>query len=186
MDKIDKAAETMIANLEKNTGKSLDQWIAIVRATGLQKHNELIKFLKTEHGFTHGFANLVAHKAKGSDAASKAETTDLVADQYKGKESLRAIYDNLIREIGKFGKDVEIAPKRAYVSLRRNKQFAILQPSTKTRMDIGLNLKGVEPVGKLEASGSFNSMCSHRIRVENKEDVDDQVIAWIKEAYSNS
>lgn len=176
----------MIANLEKNTGKPLAEWVAVVRASGLSKHGEVVKFLKTEHGFTHGFANLVAHEAKGSAAASLAETTDLVAEQYKGKENLRPLYDLLIAEINKFGKDVEAAPKKAYVSLRRGKQFAILQPSAKTRLDIGLNLKDVEPQGKLEAAGNWNSMCSHRIRITEIKEADAEVIKWLKMAYENS
>lgn len=183
---MDQATKTMIANLEKNTGKPLAEWVAVVRASGLSKHGEVVKFLKTEHGFTHGFANLVAHEAKGSAAASLAETTDLVAEQYKGKENLRPLYDLLIAEINKFGKDVEAAPKKAYVSLRRGKQFAILQPSAKTRLDIGLNLKDVEPQGKLEAAGSWNSMCSHRIRITEIKEADAEVIKWLKMAYENS
>lgn len=183
---MDQATKTMIANLEKNTGKPLAEWVAVVRASGLSKHGEVVKFLKTEHGFTHGFANLVAHEAKGSAAASLAETTDLVAEQYKGKENLRPLYDLLIAEINKFGKDVEAAPKKAYVSLRRGKQFAILQPSAKTRLDIGLNLKDVEPQGKLEAAGNWNSMCSHRIRITEIKEADAEVIKWLKMAYENS
>jgi predicted transport protein len=178
-------SDVMIANLLKNTGKSLEEWIKIVRSTGLEKHGEMIKFLKTEHEFTHGFANLVAHKARESDAGS-AEDTDLVDGQYEGKEQFRPIYDDLIKEITKFGKDVEIAPKRAYVSLRRKKQFGLIQPSTKTRLDIGINLKGKNPEGNLEASGSFNSMVSHRVRVESKADIDKNVIKWLKEAYDSA
>jgi len=172
----------MIANLEKNTGKSLDEWIKIVKATGLEKHGEMMKFLKTEHEFTHGFANLVVHKARKSDAGSAGEE-DLVDGQYKGKEHFRPIYDGLIKEISAFGNDVEIAPKKAYVSLRRKKQFGLIQPSTKSRLDIGINLKGEKPAGKLEASGSFNSMVSHRVRVESETDVDKKVIGWLKKAY---
>ena len=79
------------------------------------------------------------------------------------------------------GTDVELSPKKAYVSLRRNKQFALIQPSTATRLDLGLNLKGVEPAGKLEASGSFNAMCSHRIRFTSTADIDDKVkTGWRK------
>lgn len=183
---MDKTAATMIANLEKNTGKSLAEWVSIVRASGFAKHGEIIKFLKTEHGFTHGFANLVAHEARGSAAVHLAETTDLVAEQYQGKEVLRPIYDQLIAAVKGFGADVEIAPKKAYVSLRRNKQFAILQPSTKTRFDLGLNLKGVDPAGPLEAAGSWNSMCTHRIRLEKPEEVSAQVIEWLKQAYEGA
>lgn len=180
---MDKALETMLANLQKNTGKSLDEWVAVVHGTGLSKHSDIIAFLKTEHQFGHGFANLVAHSALKSDAVSMSETTDLVAEQYAGKDEMHAIYRSLMAEIEKFGPDVEVAPKKAYVSLRRNKQFALIQPSTKTRLDIGLNLKGVAPDGKLEAAGSFNAMCTHRIRIEQVGDVTPDVIGWIKQAY---
>ncbi len=177
--------ETMIANLEKNTGKSLAEWIKIVKASGKEKHGEMIKFLKTEHDFTHGFANLVVHKARQSDAGS-AEESDLVDGQYKGKEQFRPIYDDLIKKIKAFGGDVEIAPKKAYVSLRRKKQFGLIQPSTKSRLDIGINLKDAKPTGKLEASGSFNSMVSHRVRVESASDVDKNVVQWLKKAYDDA
>ncbi|HEY9177879.1 MAG TPA: DUF4287 domain-containing protein [Flavipsychrobacter sp.] len=175
--------QSMVQNLEKKTGKPLAEWIEIVNSTKLQKHTEIVNFLKTEHGFTHGFANMVALKARGTDAGSAANTDDLVTAQYKGKETLRPMYDKLIKEIQKFGRDVEVAPKNAYVSIRRKKQFAILQPSTKTRLDVGINLKGTGPTGKLEKSGSFNTMVSHRVRVEKPEDVDKDLFNWLKQAY---
>lgn len=179
--------DTMIKNLEAQTGKKFDHWIKLVKKSKLTKHGEVIKFLKENHNFTHGYANLVAHKAKGSDAGSAVEAgEDLVTQQFKGKESLKPIYDKLVKQISSFGKDVELAPKKAYVSLRRKKQFALIQPSTKTRLDIGVNLKGVAPQGKLEASGSFNAMCSHRIRIEKANDVDAKVIGWIKKAYEEA
>jgi len=110
-----------------------------------------------------------------------------VAGQYSGdKAALRPLYDALIAAAQKFGNDVEIAPKKTYVSLRRSKQFALLQPSTKTRLDVGLNLKGEAPEGRLEASGSFNAMCTHRVRVESKADVDATLIAWLKRAYDRA
>lgn len=177
---------TMIMNLKKKTGTSLEEWIRIVKASGLEKHGDIMKLLKGEHGLTHGFANMVTHKARQSDAGSAASTDDLVEAQYSGKEGLRPIYDSVIEQVKSFGSDVEIAPKKSYVSLRRAKQFGLLQPSTKTRFDIGLNLKGVEPEGKLEAAGSFNSMCTHRIRCEDVADLDAGVIAWLKQAYENA
>lgn len=183
---MDKALETMLANLQKNTGKSLEEWVQIVRAKNFAKHGEIIQFLKTEHQFGHGFANLVAHSARESDAATMSETVDLVADQYKDKAALRPIYERLMAEISQFGDDVEVSPKKAYVSLRRNKQFALIQPSTKTRLDVGLNLKGVAPAGKLEASGSFNSMCSHRVRLETLEDLSPEIFVWLRQAYEAS
>jgi hypothetical protein len=79
-----------------------------------------------------------------------------------------------------------VSPKKTYVSLRRSKQFALVQPSTKTRLDVGLNLKGVPPAGRLEASGSFNAMCTHRVRVETAADVDAALIGWMRDAYDRA
>lgn len=179
---MDQAAQTMIDNLKKNTGKSLDQWIAIVKTSGLKKHGEIVKHLKEKHGFTHGFANLVAMKTLKTDAGS-AEDMQLIEDQYKGKEDLKPVFNKLMNVIRSFGDDVEIAPKRAYVSLRAKKQFGLIQPSTKTRLDVGINLKGTAAAGRLEASGSFNSMCSHRVRLNADSEIDAELISWLKEAY---
>jgi uncharacterized protein DUF5655/uncharacterized protein DUF4287 len=183
----EEVAQTMIDNMKANTGKTLDQWLKIARAAKLEKHGQILKHLKTDHGMTHGYANLVAHKTLKSDAGSAESTDDLVAAQYAGpKADLRPIYDAIINATASFGKDIEIAPKKAYVSLRRNKQFAIIQPSTKTRVDVGINLKGTDPTDRLEASGSFNSMVSHRVRLEDPKQVNKQLIAWLKKAYTNA
>lgn len=182
---MDKATQTMIDNLHKNTGKTLEDWIAIVNKENLEKHGEIIKFLKEQHAFTHGFANLVAHKAKGSDAGSAENPDSLITEQYKGKESLKPIYDKLMSEILTFGKDIEIAPKNAYVSLRRKKQFATLGPATKTRFEVGVNLKGEDATGKLEAEKP-NAMCSHKIKLTAINEIDKEVINWIKKAYDNA
>ncbi|MEZ4821823.1 MAG: DUF5655 domain-containing protein [Ignavibacteria bacterium] len=108
-----------------------------------QKHGEILKFLKEQHGLTHGFANLISLKARGTDAGSAENKSDLIEKQrYKGKEHFKPIYDKLISGIKKFGNDIEIAQKNANVSLRRKKQFALLEPATKTRFEIGINLKG--------------------------------------------
>ena len=178
--------DAMIANLKDKTGKTLEQWIAIARKSGAAKHGEIVKMLKLNHGMTHGYANLVAHKSLQSDAGSIGATTDLVAAQYAGdKAALKPIYDSLIKAAKSCG-EMEVAPKKAYVSLRRSKQFAIIQPSTKTRIDLGLNMKGVAAKGRLEKSGSFNAMVSHRVRLEKATDVDKDVKAWLKQAWSEA
>lgn len=182
---MDDATATMIRNLEEKTGKSLDQWIAVVKKLGDKKHSEVVNHLKAEHGLGHGYANLVVHASKGGLAKPDAAAgEDLLAQQFTGEKAvLRPIYDKLATELARFGSDVELAPKKAYVSVRRAKQFAILQPSTKTRFDVGINLKGVPAKGRLEASGSFNSMVSHRVRLESLGEVDKELLGWLKAAY---
>lgn len=183
---LDKATQTQIANIEKNTGKTLKQWIDIVNKSGFAKHGELVNFLKEKHGFTHGNANVVVHFARQSHAGATENSDDLISEQYKGKENLKPWYDKIMAEINKFGKDVEVAPKKAYVSLRRKKQFALIQPSTKERLDVGLNIKGVEPSGVVEDGKKWNAMCTHRIRVENEKGINKDLFNWIKQAYDQA
>jgi hypothetical protein len=113
MTAADDAFESMARNLEDKTGKSLARWVEVGWSTGAVKHGELVKALKSDHGLTHGYANLVAHETLKS-AAQHAADDDLIAVQYAGaKAPLRALYDPVLREVGAFGSDIEIAPKKA-------------------------------------------------------------------------
>jgi len=179
--------KSMLQNLPERTGKTLGEWKDLLVKEGLSGHKEIMTFLKKTHGVTHGFANLISQKAREAAAGGALSGEDLIEAQYSGgKESLRPIYEALTAAIERFGPDVEFAPKKAYVSLRRNKQFGLIQPSTKTRVDVGINLKGTEPTPRLEVSGSFNSMVSHRVRVTEVAEVDAQLLGWLKEAYEGS
>ena len=184
---------TMIANLPEKTGRSLEAWIAEVRDSGLEKHGQIVGMLK-ERGVSHGYANLIAHAAReraaggagsGADAVRAGEP-DLVEAQYTGKEDLRPIYDRIASAVRGFGDDVELAPKKAYVSLRRNKQFGLLQPSTKSRLDVGIKLKDAALTARLEASGSWNAMVTHRVRVSTRDEVDDELVGWLRRAYDDA
>jgi hypothetical protein len=108
---------------------------------------------------------------------------DLVTNQYKGKEALKPLHDAIVDYVKSFGVELEIAPKKTSVSLRRKKQFALIQPSTKTRIDLGINLKGVEPQGRLEA---MTGMCTHKIKLSDLSDFDGEVKDWLKEAFGRA
>jgi predicted transport protein len=176
----------MIAKLPAVTGKTLDQWQSLVRSSGLTAHGQIVKLLKTDHGVTHGYANLIAHKTLKSDAASAGDAGDLVAAQYSGaKAAVKPIYDAVLAAVQKFGPDVEISPKKTYVSLRRSKQFGLLQPAA-ARLDVGIALKGATATPRLELSGSFNAMVSHRVRVGSVSEVNAELIGWLRQAYERA
>ncbi|MEM7284450.1 MAG: DUF4287 domain-containing protein, partial [Pseudomonadota bacterium] len=176
---------TMLKNLPEKTGKTLKQWFAVLKKTKLEKHGQMVSFLKKDHGVTHGFANLIAHQFRSADAP--AAPSGPVDSQYSGsKADLRPIYDAILNALLKFGEDVEVSPKKTYVSLRRGKQFALIQPSTRTRVDVGLNLPKAKPTKRLEPSGSFNAMVSHRVRLESTKDVEKKLINWLKKAYEGA
>lgn len=176
----------MEKGLLEKTGKSLEEWVGIVRKEDLEKHGQIMKFLKDTHGFTHGFANFVALKSRESDAASF-DKEDLITNQYsKGKEHLKPIYDKILGIVQGFGPDVEVAPKKAAVSLRRKRQFALVKPATKTRIDLGLKLNDAEVTNRLENSGPFGSMCTNRVQLTELSQVDDELIGWLTLAYEQA
>jgi hypothetical protein len=147
---MEKAVVTMVENFKEKTGYSLAEWKIILAEKGLTKHGEIVKFLKETHNITHGYASEIGLKVLGSDADSTANTDELIVNQYKGKEHLMPMYEKILAAVKTFGSEFEIAPKKAYVALRRKKQFIILNPASKTRFEIGFNLKGTEAKGKLK------------------------------------
>jgi len=179
---MDKALQTMINNMPEKTGKSLDEWKKILSKKGFAKHGEAVKYLKSEHGVTHGFANTIVSLSKDSGASEE----DLVVNQYKGKEDLFPIYEQLISQLNAFGNDVTISPKKGGVSIIRKRQFALIKPATKTRIDLGLKIKGKPSAGRLEDSGPFGTMCTHRVKISSLEDIDSDVLSWLQEAYNAS
>lgn len=177
-------AQTMIDNLPAKTGRDLAGWLRVVGAEKLDKHGQIVKFLKGEHGVGHGYANLIAHQALQSSALS-ASGDDLVEAQYAGaKAALRPLYDRLVEIVQRFGDDVELAPKKSYVSVRRKKQFATFQPSTKTRMDVGVQLKGVEIDASERLQEVRGGMVSHKVAVHDAAEIDAELRRWLGAAYA--
>ncbi|MEB8329930.1 DUF4287 domain-containing protein [Flavobacteriaceae bacterium KMM 6897] len=179
---MDKALQTMIDNMPKKTGKSLPEWKKLLEAKAFSKHSEAMQFLKKEHGVTHGFANTIVLLSKDKGEAPE----DLVAKQYQGKEQLLPIYNKLIATVDQFGPDVIITPKKRTVSFIRKKQFALIKPATKTRIDLGLKLIGKEETDRLGKSGPFGTMCTHRVQITTVDEVDQQLENWLKEAYEKA
>lgn len=172
----------MINNMPEKTGKSLQQWKAVLKKEAFEKHGQAVKYLKTEHGVTHGFANTIVTLSKEENSSDD----DLVCNQYMGKESLTPIYDALISYVNTLGSDVTITPKKGSVSIIRKRQFILIKPATKTRIDLGFKLKDKKTIDRLENSGPFGTMCTHRVQLTEASQVDSQLKNWIKEAYEKS
>jgi predicted transport protein len=179
---MDQALQTMISNMPEKTGKSLAEWKQLLGKKQFTKHSEAVNFLKKEHGVTHGFANTIVTLSKDTGDSPD----DLVSKQYKGKENLFPIYEKIHSVVSQLGPDVTITPKKTSVSFIRKKQFALITPATKTRADLGLKLVGKPLTDRLENSGPFGTMCTHRVRLEDASQVDKELIAWLKEAYEKA
>jgi hypothetical protein len=180
MNSIDKAVAAQLANIEKRTGQSLADLARIVAASGLAKHGELVTMLKRDLGMGHGDANTLVHHVRRLNASAAPQ--DAVALLYTGKKAaLRPIHDRLMKAIRGFG-EFEEAPKKTYVSLRRRKQFATIGPATTTQVEVGLNMKGVTPTGRLVQLPP-KGMCDYKVRLASADEVDAELLGWIRKAF---
>ena len=178
MSTVEKALATQLANIEKRTGKSLAELSKLIEASGLQKHGEIRDMLKTKLGMGHGDANTLVHHVRQGAAPPPPSSPNAVLDEiYSGpKAELRPIHDALMKAINMFG-DFEVAPKKGYVSLRRKKQFAMIGPTTKTRVDLGINAKSLPGDPRLLTMPPA-SMCQYQVRLSRASEVTADVIAW--------
>jgi predicted transport protein len=110
---------------------------------------------------------------------------DAFAAQYAGaKVALRPIYDRVLAVVQGFGDDVELQTRKTYVAFARGKQFAVVQPATKTRVDVGLKLPGVQAGGRLEpATNTGSGSMTHKVAVTSVDEVDEKLIDWLRKAY---
>ena len=186
MTDLDKAVATQLANIALRSGKSLDELKQIVRQSGLAKHGEMVTLLKTTLAMGHGDANTVVHLARQPDAPDGAavRSAEQVLDQlYAGpKQALRPIHDALLATLQGFG-SFDAVPKQAYVSYRRKKQFAMIGPATQTQVEIGLNMQGVAASDRLLQLPA-GQMCNYKLRLGELKDVDAELIAWLRTAYT--
>jgi hypothetical protein len=190
MNVVDKATETQIQNIQTRTGKTLDELFALIRESDLSKHGEIREMLKRDLNMGYGDANALAAAflksvGQGGAPAAEAATEDVVGAIYaSAKGELRPIHEKLMAAIATLG-PFEIAPKKAYVSLRRKKQFATIGPATKTRVDVGLNMKGVPATERLVELPP-GGMCQYRVSLTEVSEVDQELMAWVRSAYEGA
>lgn len=175
------ALATQLRNIESRTGKRFAELQALIAASGLAKVSEQRSHLMQTLGLGYGDANTLALLARQAAAPPAADADPLTAIYSGRKAALRPLHEALMTRIAAFG-PFEIAPKQAYVSLRRRKQFAMVGPATQTALELGLNAKGLLPESprlKVVAGG----MCSHALRLADAGEIDGELLAWARLAY---
>lgn len=178
--------EANLARLKDRTGRTLEEWIRVVKKTGPATEKERILWLKQAHGITTNYALWIAKRADGAGAADDYDPDAMVEAMYAGKKAaLRPIYDRMLAMAFALGKDVRVCPCKTIVPFYRKHVFAQVKPTTATRVDIGFAFKDMKPSGKLISTGGFEKgdRITHRIPIESIEDIDKEVGKWLKHAY---
>ena len=174
------ATATQLRNIETKTGKTLAQLRTVIAQSGLAKHGEVRTLLIERFGLGHGDANALAHAARAEPAAAAGD--DPLDAIYTGtKAGLRPLHDQVMAKVKGFGA-FELAPKKAYVSLRRKKQFAMLGPATQSQLELGLNVKSLPADARLKAMPA-GGMCQYTVRLSSAADVDAKLVAWLRAAF---
>lgn len=190
MNIVDTATQNQIKNLQKRSGKTLDELLMHIKNSGLTRHGEIRDLLKRDFAMGHGDANMLTHFYLGSSAAFTPPSgeDDLVAAvdalYQDDKAVLRPVHDSVMAAIHMLG-HFEIAPKKGYLSLRRKKQFAMLGPASRGRIEIGLNMKDMPASVRLipQAAGG---MCQYKVYLTRVEELDDEVKGWLKTAFEGA
>ena len=187
MSSVERAKATQIANIQKKTGKSLEELTGLIQTSGLSKHGEIRSMLMEKLGLGYGDANMLVQHILKTDVLLVVQekglsTEDILDEIYSGpKASLRPIHEKVMSAIQQFG-EFEIAPKKGYVSLRRKRQFAMLGPATTTRIELGINIKNLDVDERLIEQPA-GSMCNYKVRFSEAEQVDETIVSWVRRAY---
>ena len=181
-----------IAELKQKTGRSLDEWLRLIKKSGPKDEQARREWLKMEHGLGTNSAWWLAERAGGKgteigDPDAYLEAAEgYVEEMFSGsKAELRPIYDALLKVGLKIGKDVKACPCQTIVPLYRKHVFAQIKPTTTRRVDIGFALGDMKPKGRLIDTGGFakKDRITHRIPLESAKDIDDEVKHWLRVAY---
>jgi hypothetical protein len=183
-----------VMELKEKTGRSLDEWLALIKKEGPKDEKAQREWLKSKHKLGTNSAWWLAERAAGKNTEDNdpelylRAAVQYVQEQYAGgKEGLRALYDVLL-EVGKsLGQDVKACPCKTIVPLYRKHVFAQIKPTTNSRIDLGFALghyKGKMPKRVIVTGGAAKKdRITHRIEIQSASDIDDEVKRWLKTAY---
>lgn len=180
--------QAYLDNIKEKTGLSVDDFRALAEARGLLrpgvKAGEVVTWLKTDYGLGHGHAMAMFGTLRSFDAP-KLSDQDRIDKLFSGKRSAqRPTFEALLIKVREFGDDIGVQAGNSYISLLRNgKKFGIVKVLA-DRLDVGIKLKGTPATSRLSASGSWNSMVTHRVRVSAPAEVDRQLVGWLREGYA--
>lgn len=170
--------------LEESTGEGVDAWNERIERQGFEDEQGLRAWL-TQQGVTGYAQSLLVMERFGYPDFITASAEQLIEGQYADRAQLRPIFDAIIDAVSAFG-EVTVQARKTYVSLvSPRRTFARVQPTTKTRLDLGLRLEGQPPGGRLQPSAIHETM-KLQISFTLVDQVDAEALSWLRKAYDEN
>lgn len=181
-----------VAELKTKTGRTLDEWCALIRAEGPVELAERRTWLKSAYGLGTNTAWWLAERADGqptwdeSPEAYLAVAPQYVAEMFAGPKALLfPAYEALVRLAREVASDIRFCPCKTIVPFYREHVIAEVKPASRTRIDFGLALGTQKGQGRLVETGGLakKNRITHKIAIATPTDVDAFVRRWLQTAY---
>jgi predicted transport protein len=188
--------QAVLANFKAKTGRTVEEWTALVHAEGLDDAKAIHTWLKTQ-GLGGTQAGLVAQRARTAPGHAFDDTPEgylaaaprYVEGQYGGKKAaLRPLFEQIVTLARALGPDVKVCPCETIVPFFRNHVFAEVKPLV-SRLDLGLALgdpaRVKDPRGRLKDTGGFakKDRITHKVEISSAAGLDAAVLGWLRRAY---
>jgi predicted transport protein len=175
-------------SLAARTGRSLEQWLDLVRSSGLDPldQNAVRGWLKREHGVPQNSQWAIADAAARAAGWVPPTVAEYVDRQYAGaKAALRPVYDALAAAITELGDDVTVEGRGTYIPFVRGRQFAAIAAAARDRVDLGLRFSDPPASARLRPGGG-PGQATHTVSLRSAQDVDDEVRHLLTAAYEQN
>jgi hypothetical protein len=178
--------DAIVAKFKERTGKTIEQWVELVRKSGPAGAAELREWLKERHGLTTNYAMFVAQQTEGKGGAANYHPDELVNAIFTDtKEHLRPIYEQILAFGLQLGRDVKVCPCATIIPFYRKHVFAQVKVPNCSRLDLGFAFGDMKASGKLIDTGGFakKDRITHRVEIASPADFDESVQSWFRRAY---
>ena len=171
----------------QRTGKTLDEWVAAVLASGLDPldQNSVRKWLKSEHGIAQNTQWAIADAAARAAGWVRPSPDGYIDSQYTGKKAgLRPIFDAVRAVILRLDPLVSVEGRGGYTPFVHNRQFCAVEAKSKLVV-LGLRFKEAPDSARL-LEGKAPGQCTHRIELTNPDQVDEEVVSFLSISYEQN
>jgi hypothetical protein len=173
--------------LEKRTGRNVEAWNQLIGRRRFPNQSAMRTWLTAE-GVTGYGQMLLVWERFGYPDFMTAGANDLIGRQYADRAHLRPILDATLAALPGITQVAVVQARKTYVSLvSKRRTFAVIQATTKKRVDLGLRLRDQRPGARLKSGKSVgNGSMTVSLPLSSPTDLDDEALGWLKRAYDEN